>query len=207
MLDNPMSHKKHCCLCEIVKGKKRFGSADSPFLENDEFIALPSIGAFIEGWSLIVPKSHVVSMKEHYRSEVLKSFTSEVCRRVESSYGDTIIFEHGAHSEGSLTGCGVDHAHLHVVPHSTSLRPLLLESGLSWKECSPANISDIAGDKEYLFYSDGFDSLGLIHVLDSPKSQFFRKLLADVSGNQKISDYKTFPLTHTSQSTFEKLSA
>jgi ATP adenylyltransferase len=130
---------------------------------------------------------------------MFSDFVQSVIPNLAHQYGPLIAFEHGANTEGSITACGTDHAHLHLVPLSESLLPKLNDSGLHWVKCKASQIASITGRNEYLFYSDltfkdhWQDTTGYLHVLESPTSQFFRRLVADQKGKTDVSDYKIFP--------------
>jgi len=199
-----------CRLCAISEGKQTFGISDIPFYEDENFFAIPSIGSLIEGWSLIVPKKHALSLRQLYGTPDFEAFISEVTCKITSIYGSAIIFEHGSSFEGSITNCGTNHAHLHIVPLPFSLRNDLNESGLSWQSISSHDIAAVANGKEYLFYCDNHNiahATGLIHVLQHPISQFFRKLIAAKLGKSEISDYRKFLHLETSEITQSRLTA
>lgn len=199
----------NCRFCGIADGKQSFGISDTPFLENENFLAIASIGALVEGWSLIVPKTHSVSLRNTYGTAAFNEFSSEVIRRVISKYGKVVLFEHGSNHEGSLTSCGTDHSHLHVVPLPFSLSEDLVKSDLSWQKIESSDIAKVAFGREYLFYSDnqinGIHN-GLIHFLNEPISQFFRKLIANKLGKSATSDYKKFLYLENAENTHLSLS-
>jgi ATP adenylyltransferase len=205
---NAMKSIPNCRFCGIVAGERGYGRSDAPFYENADFFAIASIGALVEGWSLVVPKPHAVSLRDFYGTDEFKSFSTKVVERVRSVYGNAVVFEHGSNHEGSLTSCGTDHAHLHVVPLTFSLRQDLLESGLSWQEVKSSEISATAGGQEYLFYCDNLDNadpVGLLHVLRQPISQFFRKMIAAKLGKLDVADYKQHLHLVTSENTQSRL--
>jgi ATP adenylyltransferase len=91
---------------------------DTPIFESPSFVALPSVGALVEGWLLVVPKANALSfaqLPESLFSE-LEAFLQEVVSVLEPLYGPVSIFEHGPSAARSTIGCGVDYAHLHLVP-------------------------------------------------------------------------------------------
>lgn len=106
----------NCRFCNIVVGKYQYAEIDQPFASNDGFVAIASIGALIEGWSLIIPKEHQHSMRNVYDKLQFKDFVETVIPLLVQQYGPLIAFEHGSNKEGSITACGTDHAHLHLVP-------------------------------------------------------------------------------------------
>jgi diadenosine tetraphosphate (Ap4A) HIT family hydrolase len=195
-----MSAKEDCCLCNIATGSHRkFGATDTPFYEDEQFIAVTSIGSFIEGWALVVPRAHQLSCSKLYSDASFLSFAAETKRRIEDKYGATILFEHGASIEGSVTGCGVDHAHLHIVPFKQSIENRLRKENLTWHEYAASKIEQISGD--YLFYIQDLDASGIKGVYAQPleaTSQFFRKILAEALNVKAVSNYREFPFLETS---------
>ncbi len=200
-----------CCFCDIVVGKYRYADIDKPFMSNNEFVAVASIGALVEGWTLIIPKIHRLSMKKIYThagfAEIMNSVLSPLIHR----YGPLVAFEHGANKEGSITACGTDHAHLHLVPSEESLLREMRKSGLQWIQCRASDVASKSGENEYLFYSELYNNevwqnpIGYIHVLEHPVSQFFRRLIAARKKMSELSDYKLFPHLDTARQTRKML--
>ena len=144
----------NCRFCNIVDGKYQYTEIDQPFVSNDAFIAMASIGALIEGWSLIIPREHQLSMKNIYDKHEFADFLGTVIPLLVQQYGSLISFEHGSNKEGSITACGTDHAHLHLVPYYGSLFSDLQSSGLRWIQCRVSEVASRVGKNEYLFYSE-----------------------------------------------------
>lgn len=193
-----MKSQTDCCFCDIIKGRYRYKNIDEPIAENREFIACASIGAMVEGWTLIISKDHRYSMKSFYQNPMLSNITKQISKTLNNTYGSVIAFEHGATRKGSRTGCGIDHAHLHIVPLN-SITPELEASGLKWTKCPPKEVASLAGRNEYLFYTDlGYkndwlNTAGFLHVLEYPISQFFRRIIGKKLGKIELTDYKAFP--------------
>ena len=198
-----------CRLCAAINGTRVHGVADKPIIETANFVVIPSIGGFIEGWSMIVPKEHVYDMSSFYGSEEFITLVAAVYSRVEKAYGPLIMFEHGASYSGSPTGCGVDHAHFHFVPSPQSLSPALKASGRLWRYCEAKDIASISKAKDYLFYSDTSPITsklaGHLHIVEEPVSQFFRRLLAELTNNQDSSDYRAHPFIENAHRTAQTL--
>lgn len=90
----------------------------------------------MEGWLLVVPRTRTLSYAQ-LPAELwpeAEAFTLDVASRVEREYGPVAIFEHGPGREESLVGCGVDYAHLHVVPTGHDLRAAALREfpSITW---------------------------------------------------------------------------
>jgi len=198
-----MKHDVNCRFCDIISGKYKYHGIDEPLAANEEFFAIASIGAFVEGWTLIVPQRHQLSMRDCYKSKHLPALVNDIVDRLRAKYGSIISFEHGSNSEGSATACGTDHAHFHLVPFKGSLVPDMQKSQMEWVRCRTSEIAARASGREYLFYSDiddlpWDDPSGYLHVLDTPVSQYFRQLLADKKDCAEKSDYKLFPFLNRS---------
>jgi diadenosine tetraphosphate (Ap4A) HIT family hydrolase len=198
-----------CRFCNILQKSYTYGEIDKPIFENDSFFVISSLGSIIEGWVLIIPKEHTLSMKDFYHQDTFKECVNTVLHIMERQYGKIIAFEHGTNREGSLTGCGTDHAHLHLVAFPKSLINELEKSNLNWIECRPSEIQHLSGGKEYLFYTElnktWHESKGYLSVLDFPVSQFFRKIIANYYGQIEKSNYKEFKFLENSFKTLDKL--
>lgn len=203
-----MHLRDNCRLCDLSAGNLKYGNIDKPFMESDDYFAVVSIGAFIEGWTLIVPKKHQLSCAPEFNKSKFLSFVLQVKKKVESTYGPSIAFEHGASTEGSLTGCGIDHAHLHIVPFDKSLEKELKSTNIKWTPYSSkeSNGGQIKGD--YLLYVDSIknDSIGgLIAQPATPISQYFRKILAQKCGHGGSYDYKKHTFLESSSKSHASL--
>lgn len=202
-----------CRFCEIVGGKYQYTDIDEPFMSNDEFIAVASIGALVKGWTLIVPRTHQLSMRNVYSNSSFSSFLNTVLPSLVHRYGSLVAFEHGSNKEGSLTACGTNHAHLHLVPLGESLLPELNTSGMPWIQCHASEIAFRTEGREYLFYRDLHedavwqDPIGYLHILEAPLSQFFRRLVAERVQKREAFDYKLYPELNTARETRRVLSA
>ncbi len=202
-----MKNMELCRFCNIIKGEYQYCEIDRPFASNDKYIAVASIGALIRGWSLIIPKEHQLSLRNVYDENDFLKFTGTVISLLMNQYGPLIAFEHGSNKEGSITACGTDHAHLHLVPFNESLVEQIQTSGLKWIQRHISEIKYEVGEREYLFYTElkseksWHDPVGYLHILKSPISQFFRHLIASRLGNDDMYDYKRFPYLENAKQT------
>lgn len=200
--------KENCRFCNIVNNNE-LNIYDKPIAESESFIAIASIGAFIEGWTLILPKQHVLSMKNFYNDKEFIEFYEVVKNKVSKHYGNIISFEHGPNCEGSVVGCGTDHAHVHLVPFSKSLNIKLRESNLLWSKITREGIVNIGDDQEYLLYFDAKKDLDdynfLFTIVEEPVSQFFRKILAKILNREVEPDYKKSAYESNTTKTYVRL--
>ena len=152
---------------------------------SDEFVVLPSLGQIAEGHLLVLPIKHWTALGD-LTEPLFEEFTElskGVTTIVRGEYGSCITFEHGVRP-GSTGGCGIYHAHLHVVPLSATLDPIdSLKSKFSYKRIGDLNeIGELSqGKSGYLFYQDSHSSA---YLFDAPNltSQYMRRVLADVLG-------------------------
>ncbi|WP_417590934.1 HIT family protein [Parasphingorhabdus sp.] len=178
--------------------KKRFFSKqvfDKPIAENGSFRCVASLGSIVPGWVLIIPKKPVLnlSMLDLTERRELHRFSVEIAKEIEIEYGFSTMFEHGPSSVGSVAGCGVDQAHLHIVPLSSNeLKSAPSMNSNSWEklEGSWADLNVTFG-REYLWFSDAQSSW--ITYPKSMTSQFFRKCVAEIVGIPDEWDYNLNP--------------
>ena len=89
--------------------------------ETDNFAILPSKGALVEGYLLILPKQHVTSMNElgDGEKEELKNLIDKYRGIFYNKFGKyPIIFEHGTNMQDSgNSASSITHAHYHIVNH------------------------------------------------------------------------------------------
>lgn len=198
---------QECRLCNIWAGDcpQVF---DQPYMKSENYMALVSVGAFVEGWTLIVPQTHVYSIRAFYSLPEFWEFVGKVSRHIQDVYGKKVIcFEHGANSCDSDTSCGTHHAHLHLVPFGESLTKDIL-ADRSWTKVLAKNVATTVGKQEYLLYSDleqiDTHTEVYVHILKKGESQYFRKMLAARVGVSDYS-YKTAPFLERTIKSFEVL--
>ena len=155
--------------------------------KSENFVAIPSLGSMIEGWLLIVPKKHQLSLQcinSDFLLRELEDFSNSISKIMVQEFGYVTMFEHGAADSNSTVGCGVDFAHLHLVPVNFDLINGLeefLEIKYDWKKVSGIKnfISSSEKGIEYLFLTD---YLGNSFVSQNERipSQLFRKVIAQM---------------------------
>jgi diadenosine tetraphosphate (Ap4A) HIT family hydrolase len=194
-----MERQNNCRFCNIANGIVG-GMENVPLWESDGFFTLASIGAFVPGWVLLIPKPHTLSMKNVYHDAEFKGQANNILSTLRAKYKEPIItFEHGASHEGSCTSCGTEHAHLHFVPYANSLINGMNNGGMKWLNCTPNQIDDFSKGNEYLFYAElqvddkWENAKGKIHILEKPSSQYFRRLIAQQLDCLEKYDYKEYP--------------
>lgn len=210
--DDKMNEKliEECRFCRIFDHDRNTEVVDNPILENNDFMAIVSRGAIVKGWVLVIPRIHIYSMRKFYCDDAFVHFTNSIIDMIREKYRkDCIIFEHGANCCNSLTSCGTNHAHLHVVAYDKSLLCDMKKDGLEWIQCDLNEIENIVGENEYWFYAERVRRLqnvrGYLHIIRQPESQYFRKLIANKEGCIEKFSYKEFRFEENERLTYETL--
>ena len=80
-----------CRYCKIFQGQYELGKIDTPITKTENYIALASLGSFIKGWTLIIPKEHIYCMKDKYNDLEFISFSNEIVKRIKGVYSKDCI--------------------------------------------------------------------------------------------------------------------
>lgn len=163
------------------------------------FSVVPSLGSLLPGWLLIVPRRPLLNLRGLSPDEFadLERLRARLRGRLSALPGTIFEFEHGSLHAGSATGCGVDQAHLHMVPlpfdlikgasDLSSQRVEWLHTGYTGNPWSL-----IPQEREYvLIHRDGGPSV--IGAIILPESQWLRKVIAQKLSPVAEWDYKTNP--------------
>lgn len=174
-----------CRLCSEFRGSSTLARQEwnTPLFESPNFVALPSLGALVEGWLLLIPKQHFIAMgalPESLRSE-MTAMKHLLCSALQDCYGTGCAFEHGPGASLRDVGCGVDHAHLHLVPAAFDLYSEVtnfVPADTSWR-CGGLDGCRDAYQKgeDYLYLEQPLGS-GRIATRDRLGSQVFRRAIA-----------------------------
>lgn len=203
-----------CRFCSFLNAAGQSDIFASQWLAASSYSALVSVGALVPGWSLVCPVRHDTNLSAsgHFTDRDFWSFVARAHDTIERAYGPCAVFEHGAQRSGSLTGCGTDHSHLHLVPLGFSLTEAAhaFDPLMRWQECRAADLASTVKGKEYLFVSDEFngeETSGHVCMPEVPVSQFFRRVIAGKLGMGEFYDYKKHPMLEIAESSASKLRA
>ena len=181
-----------CCFClELLDGYSddvvmRFGRPVRRLMwESEDFVVAPTLGQLAFGHLLVIPKVHTTSMCQIQESRLAQAerAISEVERSVAFELGDFVSFEHGMQNGGS-GGCGIDHAHLHIVPIDRRIKTMprvandwTQLSRVGWLEETRTRV-----DSDYL-YLRGQDGTRYVTPVEEVPSQFMRIWLSSQTDN------------------------
>lgn len=175
-------------------------SHDTIVYEDKLCVVAPTLGSIVPNWFLIIPRDYHINFKSFQESEGCnpQDLIDVVMEKLGSQHAEALWFEHGASVAGSSLGCGVDHAHIHLLINS----PISADEMIEAAELKTAQEWKRAGATQAYEHVDAFDpyliagSAENAAVAQAPSnlpSQFFRKIIAEKVGLSDQWDYKKFP--------------
>jgi ATP adenylyltransferase len=204
-----------CTFCAEMSAGSDGAQWNQPLAETKNFVVVPSLGSLVEGWLLIVPKIHHISMgalPTGLRQEA-DDLERRVSRLLDLEYRRPIVvFEHGPSAAKHGTGCGVDHAHLHLVPTGCDVlkyaQPFVPASA-SWRIAGPDSGWDLRtraykSGQDYL-YLKPHDDEALVAVCEDFGSQVFRRAISAYVGIEQEFNWRDYPRIDTVLRTIKTL--
>ncbi len=187
-----------CCLCLKLMSQADRAPWDKPLFESDNFEVVPSLGSLVEGWMLLIPKEHRLCMGAIPPSQVDEyvNLKNKVAEDIKTKYGMVCAFEHGPGRANHQVGCGVDHAHLHLLPISFDLvksAEKFLPAGVGWRNATHESChSAWEQDLDYLYVEQPLGA-GRIAIHPEFGSQIFRKAIAAQLGVLAQFNWREYP--------------
>lgn len=203
----------NCRLCLDQRSRAVENFWNAPLAESENFWVLPSLGALVEGWLLVVPKDHYLCMgaMPDILLEEMSLIASEVGDLIKTRYGQVCKFEHGP-AQGQLNvGCGVDHAHMHILPVQQNLisaSERYLPEGSHWNRAQLYDCSKVHRNGESYLYLEQEHGNAYIATHNGFASQILRRAVADSLQKPQEYDWKQYAQEATVRSTmtvFEEL--
>ena len=170
---------------------------DTVLWDLGDAVVTPTLGSIIPNWFLVIPRSQVLSIAKWLQKDRALCCVHDIARRVGRSANDVIWFEHGPAVVNGVTGCGVDHAHIHLLIDPPFTFEQFKEasksaSSLNWNEKTGNPYNFISPDESYLVAARG-DDFVFASGVESAGSQFFRRVIATLVGRPNSWDYKSKP--------------
>jgi ATP adenylyltransferase len=187
---------------------------DRPLLARSAWVVAPTVGAIVPGWLLIIPRAPALSFKAWSRmsGQQPEALVQDVQDHLGLDPNEVLWFEHGPNVEGTTIGCGLDHAHIHVLIRPSfsfdAFRELAREmSALRWEEGSwELGYSTLQVGKSYFIAGSG-DQLIKSTDVESAGSEFFRRVVAAAAGVEVQWNYRQFPQLENVASTIRTFQA
>jgi ATP adenylyltransferase len=205
-------HVGECSFCSRMAGEHSANTAEpwqTVIFESPNFVVWPSMGGFVEGWLLAVPKEHALNVSQMSvggRAELgrlLDHVTADL-RRV---YGPIVAFEHGPVHAAQPVGCGIDHAHVHLVPYQASFHrevEATLGRQLTWEPL--ASLADVPSGRALPYVSvQDSDGRSFVCFDAAIPSQLGRRTLGRLEQTQTW-DWRSDPHVQTVSRTVRRLS-
>jgi diadenosine tetraphosphate (Ap4A) HIT family hydrolase len=185
--------QERCFLCEIANHKGFADGAmynqfvektvDCIVYESENFFVIPELGALKQGYLMIVPKEHHLSVAQFPKDEKYIQEYLEVCKDLEVILKETFncdsvtFMEHGSGPSGiSSHKKSIVHAHTHVVVDFK-----LAGKYQDMVQLKPCDDIGVAKDVHYFSYQEGTD--GQLMLSMDPRvyvqRQFPRQVMAE----------------------------
>lgn len=176
--------------------------------ENEYFLLTPTIGCFLSGYVLLIPKRHISSFGNLNEKEQdnLDIILPQILTIIRNEYGGAIFFEHG-----SVTACQKgggaceDHAHLHIIPSDLDF------SSHVKKLFSPIKISSFQDLKDYelkghpyLMFSSPIGNIFVCEAFDIV-SQYLRQISTIMIGIPTKWNWRNYHFIENMQTTYNTL--
>lgn len=223
---NESSELETALTAEIAMGTRRFEALlgegasrradyDRPLLACAKWLVAPTLGAIVPNWLLLIPRDPVLNFRAW--AELNNQRPAQLLRDVRLHLGlraDEIIwFEHGPHSPGTSIGCGLDHAHIHIL-----IRPCFSFESFAEKARSMSELHWSAGKDDDAYRTLGSENSYLIagsgdatisaQGVEATGSQYLRRVVGELANVSDAWDYRRYShVDHVSETvrTFKSL--
>lgn len=184
-----------CLLCDILQKKSR--QVEHIVYQTDNFYVVPGTGAFFDGYLMIVPKAHVMSIANLPNDQLEEFYTvlNDIRTILKGIYHKGVFaFESGSgKTGGGKHETSIVHAHFHLAPTKMPVLKEVQKSGLN-----PALIQkeELVKYKEnsYKLYVDQEDNW---FIFSNPQEyhprQHQRQILAEYMGCYDIYNWRKYP--------------
>ncbi len=141
-----------CAYCKYLEGNP--GDNDRIVYMSDNFFVLATVGQFVTGYLLIIPKRHIMSNAELTSAELaeFKEVLEDVEYLLRFTYdcGLILVWENGSGRTGKAKAKdSVVHSHVHVVPSELTAEEVERKSQLGFTDISLDDLNKYA-DVSYL---------------------------------------------------------
>lgn len=173
---------------------------DQALFGSPECVVTPTLGSILPNWLLVIPRRRFLNFAAWSRktSTDPSMLVSSIAAQLDIEAKRIIWFEHGAASVGSTIGCGVEHAHLHLLidapfTYGDIVAEVERSSRLPWQAAPVVGAYSLLPSRQsYLLLSAGKEAV-LSAGADEVGSQFFRRAVARLVGNADSWDYRLHP--------------
>lgn len=191
------------------EGRRRFDALlanapgalyDQPLLARPDWVMAPTLGAIVPGWLLAIPRQWALSFRDVHLAggQSACAVLEDVQCELGLSADEVIWFEHGPATAGTVVGCGLDHAHLHILirpqfSFSSFVEHARADAALDWHEVPSVESYDMLGESTSYCIAGCGDRAIVAQGVESVGSQFFRRVVASLVGDGSRWDYRSEP--------------
>ena len=189
------SQLNNCCICDEIRTGRLCASLFECYpiknrfcFESPNFIVVPSVSPLNAGHVLIFTKEHRSSMMSIPVTVKAQLFEviAKMYDHVRANFGTPFIFEHGANDPADQ-GCGVNHAHIHILPLEVSLRnQVMKEIRLQYPPDNWGSIQELLFNESIspsdLLYGENPDRM-LFYNSGMILSQSIRRIISAIKGS------------------------
>ena len=190
----------NCVFCNIDKSRPENTIID----ESENFIVLPSIGALVDGYLMIVSKKHINSMSELKENERIEYelLIEKYRNKFKKIYNKfPIIFERGSPINNSdMKASSVIHAHTHIVNYEFIDENQVIKK-LNFERID--NLNYLSRKQNYIMYINQKNIYYISYNFESI-SQMMRKIIAKELGYEDKFDWKKEMFIENINSTIKK---
>ena len=198
--------KSNCCICKymncIESNTTLMDINDINWRiihEGEHFCVTPSLGQIIEGYTVLWSKRHIscfANLSTIEMNEIL-DFIPNILYALNAVYETPVfIFEHGQVNGISPVGCGIDHAHLHLVPvkNDSILESMVKDSYTSKETFSSIDncLKAFSPSEDYILFGRCPGTITIYSYGEERISQAIRRLLAASQGTPDKWDWRQY---------------
>jgi diadenosine tetraphosphate (Ap4A) HIT family hydrolase len=210
-MTDPSRIVNHLCRFCTLRYKGRSAFWDKSLICDGQIQVIPSKGAIVAPWLLVVPHAHVPSatLLSHEEKLSVGRLIKSIRRMAASAGQKLVVFENGSPYFGANISCGIEHVHIHMVALDFNLIGELQShlprkiGGLEpWSSVAPVP------NTPYVYVDDGNEQV--YFDASTAPSQFVRQLVAVAVGRADEFHYDLFPHIENAISTaewFDRVSA
>ena len=213
-LQNPKSYVGDR-FASILRGSHSDQSlCDRPLFKNADWIVVPTLGAIVANWLIIVPYERALSLRDWQKQydRSVNDIVDILSLHLGIDSTELVWFEHGPAHPLSSVGCGTDYAHLHLIFNpcfvfSEFVEKAMAFSRLNWIDIEAMTAYSALPDGDSYLIAGSGDRAVLASRVESAGSQFFRRVISDLTVKNNSWDYRHYPHTSNIKKTINNFQA
>lgn len=202
-----------CEFClELQKGGIFYGEHLLPnryLYTTKYFLVFPTLGHFVDGYLLIIPKTHYLSMAQlpAFLHNDLEAVQSQVRSVLTKRYCAPIFFEHGSSYCKNIRGGNcIDHAHIHCMPIQIDIIAFISQEFSLKSIRTYSDLRKFAQHNEpYIFIETQDGKRYAFYLKKTITSQYLRKIIAEQIGKHDQWDWAVYPFITAMKRTYKEL--